>query len=112
MKLKWNDAEMARQLGLAPSQVKQKIKDEEINLYNALKSGLKTFCQWKNGDTTKPKLKQRADLKIYCNRFFHKDEAQADACYLLLQFAGVEVEEILLNRTLKIRKREYNESIK
>jgi hypothetical protein len=94
MKLKWNDAEMARQLGLAPSQIKQKIKDKEINLYNALKD-LKTYCMWQNGETTKPRLKQRADVKIYCNRFFHKDETQADACYLLLQFAGVELEELV-----------------
>ena len=82
-KLKWKDAELARQMGRKSSWITQGIKIHG-KLYKQLMKGLEIYCKMENGDIKPVWVKDNEDLKLFCtcNRFNAK-------VYLLLQLAGV-----------------------
>ena len=95
--MKWNDAELCKQVERHSSWVVQGIKQKHKKLYDKLKIGLKVYADIQNGDKEDIVLIHNDDIKIFCicNRFSY-------GLYKLLLYAKVKnVEELIDNDSLR-----------
>ena len=100
-KLKWKDAELARQMGRKSSWITQGIKIHG-KLYKQLMKGLEIYCKIENGDLEQTKVTDNENLKMFCtcNRFNAK-------VYLLLQLAGTKKVGDLLDKENSVINRNW-----